>query len=273
MVMLIPDSPIAPFATGTGTSVTAVQTFTVPSGMNYLAWAQAEAVPLAPAVAEGVGGVVAFAGRDWAHTPSEFFVEIAGTRLEATWGQMQITEPRWWPFHSQVRPGSTIGITYEPLDALADNGELAFNVLWSPDKSGDHVQRLCSRETASTTATGESITISGGAVINDYSVAFVPGGAEAADDPMGGRHTAKSGAFQFPELTLAYEQPGIEATSGSSQPWLNVVGFGDTPPLNIPITKETAVITSSLVTDTTSDNADAYAYGIGYRPKVSAKVA
>ena len=267
-MVLFPDSPIAPFASGTGTAVTAAQTWVVPSGMNYLAYIKAFFVPEAPAVAEGVGAVIAMVGQDWKHTPSEFFTEIGGTRLEAPWGQLVKATPRWWPFHLPIKPGGTIGVTAEPIDALADNGEIGIDVLYSDVKSGEAVQRLMSRETANTTTTGASITISGAAKVTDYTVSYVPGGVLVADEEVTGRLAVTSGALvAWQTLTLSYHVHGIEATSGGNQPELSVAGLPPYDPLNITIKDETAAFSSRLTETSAPGNAAAYAYGIGYTPK------
>ena len=74
-------SPVTPFATGTTTAETAVQTFTVPSGVVELVSVRGLVTSEAPAPAEALAGVFAMGGQDWKHTPYEWFSEIGGPAI------------------------------------------------------------------------------------------------------------------------------------------------------------------------------------------------
>lgn len=261
-------SPIAPTATGTGTDATAVQTFTVPSPAVELIAARVHVVAEAPAPAEGVCGVVAFGGQDWKHVPFEFFSEIGGTHLGAINGNAYAVEPRWWRANLPVKAGSTIGVSYEPLDALADNGEWFIDCVWSSVRTGlPAVQRLCSRETSTATATGASITIPDPTSIVDFSFALVPGGVLVADEEVTARLTVNCGALnEIQQMSLGSAVHGIEATSGQS--WTSLMKRE----IDIGLKSNPAVFTSSISVTSSPSNAGAYAYSIGYVPAVVAQV-
>lgn len=260
---VFPDAPITRWATGTGTDVTAFQTFTVPSGANFLAFVKGKVTPLAPAVAEGIGGIFSMGGQDWKHTPYEWPAAIGGNRLGTINGSPPMTEGQWWDCHLPVRPGSTIGVAYEPMDAVADNGEASFSCIYSSTKLGVSRQRLFTRETINTTTTGESITVTNAGSVVDFTVGMIPGGVVAADDPEVGRISATSGALVDQQtLRLDYVIHGIEATSGESMTTLSKAE------IDIVVRDDPAVFTALLVEAIGPTNAGAWFYGIGYTPKV-----
>ena len=254
------DSPITPTATGTGTDVTTIVTWVVPSGVAELVAVRGHVTSEAPAPAEGVCGVFAMGGQDWKYSPYEWLSEIGGSHLGAIDGCAYAVEPRWWEAHIPLKAGSTIGVTYEPLDALAANGEFLIDVVYASEPTGlQPVQRLCSRETASSTTTGASITISDAAVLVDFSYAFVPGGVLVADEEVTSRITVTSGSINR-RLSLGNIVHGIEATSGQS--WTTLMKRE----INIQVVTRPCIFNSSIVVTSSSTNADAYAYGIGYIP-------
>ena len=255
-------SPVTPFATGTSKTQTEIATFTVPSGVVELVSVRGLVTSEAPAPAEALAGVFAMGGQDWKHTPYEWFSEIGGNKLGAING-IPSMEPRWWSAHLPVKAGSTIGVSYEALDSLSGNGEALIDCKWSTIPSGmAPIQRLCSRETASTTATGSSITISNAKILRDFTFAFVPSGVVVADEEVSARLTVNSGALAEQQtMSLSSIVHGIEATSGQNVTTLNKAI------IDIPVRDDPAVFTSSIAITSASTNADAYAYSIGYQPR------
>lgn len=256
------DAPITRWATGAATAVTAFQTFTVPSGANFLAFVKGKVTSLVPAPAEGVGGIFSMGGQDWKHTPYEWPAAIGGNHLGAINGSTPMTEAQWWPCHLPIRPGSTIAVAYEPMDALAGNGEASFSCIYSSTQLGVARQRLFTRETANTATTGESITVTNAGSIVDFSCGMVPGGVVAADDPEVGRISATSGALVDQQtLRLDYVIHGIEATSGVSGTTLSKAE------VDITVRDDPAVFSALLVEAIAPTNPGAWFYGIGYTPK------
>ncbi len=258
-----PTSPVTPFATTTGTAETAQQTFTVPSGAVELVAVRGHVTSEAPAPAEGLAGVFKITGQDWQHTPYEFFSEIGGNHLGSINGSAYAIEPRWWAARLGVKAGSTIACTIEMLDALAGNGEASIDCLWSSTRTGlPPVQRLCSRETASTTATGASITVTNASRVVDFTYAYVPNGVLVADEEASSILTVNSGGLSGQQtMSLSNIVHGIEATSGQS--WTTLMKAE----VDIAVRDDPAVFNSSIALTSTSTNADCYAYSIGYIPK------
>jgi len=260
---IFPTSPVAPFATGTGVAESGQQTFTVPSGVVEMVAIRGHVTAEAPAPAEGMCGVFKVTGTDWKHTPYEFFSEIGGSNLGAIDGNAYAIEPRWWPARLPVKAGATIAVTIEMLDAMAGNAEALVDILWSTTRTGlPPVQRLCSRETASTSATGASITVTNASRLVDYTYAYVPGGVLVADEEVTSRLTVTSGALSEQQtMSLGNVVHGIEATSGQS--WTTLMKAD----VDIPVRDDPAVFNASIAVTSASGNADAYAYSIGYIPK------
>lgn len=260
--MTVYPQRVVSFATGAGTDETAEQTFTIPSNAVAIHKIRGHVHATQGDPAESIFGVFTLTGQDWKHNPYEWFSEIGPSKLGAVDQVGYPNEPRWWPVNLPVAPGGTIAATYEPLDALANNGRANVDVLWSTvGGEGEPTQRLCSRETATSTATGPTLTISGAAKMVDFTIG-VAGSTVAADDPSDGRLDLTSSALVGQQtFGLSFNLHTIEATSGVEQTSL----FSTM--IDIDVDKDPAVVTSAITVTTALTTAAAYAYGLGYRPK------
>lgn len=262
MVAVFPTVPMTSTATGAGTAESAEVAITVPSRAVEIVATRGHVHATQGDPAESVFGVFKLKGQDFKYNPYEWFSEIGSAKLGAVDQSGYALEPKWWEAHLPVDPGSTIAVTYEPLDALANNGQFLAEILWSTARTGLPIrQRLCSRETASSTATGPTLTITGAARIVDFTVGNTAS-TVAADDPSNGRLTVVSSAFdEAQQMSLAFNIHTIEATSGVAQTCLF------RREVDIPVSGDPAVITSSITVDTALTTASAYAYSIGYLVK------
>ena len=257
-------SPVTPFATGTtGGTATADQTFTVPSGAVELVSIRGHITAEAPAPAEGLCGKFSLGGQDFKNRPFDFISEIGGNHLGSINGSAYAVQPHFWRANLPVKAGSTLGVNVTPIDSLAGNGEALIDVIWSTQETGLRpVQRLASTSTASTTATGSSITVVGASKVVDFTYAFVPSGVLVADEEASSILTVNSGALEGQQtISLGNIVHGIEATSGQS--WTNLMRCL----VDIPVRDDPAVFTSSIAVNSASTNADAYLYSIGYEIK------
>jgi hypothetical protein len=126
---------LAAFATGTGTAVTAVQNVTVPANAVELIAARMSVTAVAPAAAESVMGVGKLTGDNWQNNPWEMAAEIGAAHLGLINGPIA-AKPRWWSANLPVTPNAIIGFTYEPVDALADDGTCQPEFRWSNVRTG-----------------------------------------------------------------------------------------------------------------------------------------
>jgi len=214
----------------------------------------------APAVGESSFMIGSFVGNNFRNTPAELASNVVCNRLEATAGGMT-HPPRWYEFNLPVPSGTDIQTQVENVDSNAGNTEFVFDVIWSDSANGTPMNRLFARETIITTTIGLSIVISEGARVTDYSTVVVPGGTLVADEEESGRISATSTGFGIVNtLTQSYMVQPIEATSGSSNTWVNYSN------LDLPITQLTSTVTSSLSQTSAPTNPSQWLYGIGYQP-------
>lgn len=253
---------VATGTTGTGLDETAEVTFVAPSNAVQLNRLRGHIHGTAPSAAESGFGVFKVRGQDWKHSPYEFFSEIMPGKLGTVDQVGYEREPRWWNAYLPIVPGGTYAVTYEPLDAMAADGRFDVDVEYSTiEGGGEPMQRLASRETATSTATGPTITISGAAKVVEYTIGVAPS-TVAADDPSDGLiAVTSSGLVGQQTFNLSFNVHSIEAISGVASTSLFQA------PQDIDVEAETLVITSAITVTTALTTAGAYAYAIGYRPK------
>ena len=254
---------VTAFAIGTGTDATTAQTLTVPDNAVELVAVRGTLTSTAPNPAESGMGVFALGGDNFINRPYEWFSEILSAKLGAVDEHAADHEERWWPAFLPVKPGANFAATFEPLDALAGNGQATIDCKWSTKPTGmAPIKRLASRETASTTATGPSITLTDARKIIEYTVAY--GAATvAADDPSVARLTVTSNnLLEVQSITQTAVIHGIEATAGVA---VSRLVHSDVD-IDIANPNGNTVFSSALTVDTALTTAAAYAYSIGYNP-------
>src|SRR3990167_5328643 len=217
----------------------------------------------APAPAESVMGIGKFKGDNWSNPPFEFAAEIGAAHLGAINGPFA-AQPRKWKANLPVTPNSTIDFTYEPIDALADNGRCSLLTQWSTVRTGLRgVKRIFSREIATSTTTDSSITIRD--ALRLTKAYFGVGAATvAADDP--GDYSISielTGVAEQPNIQLNTMLHGIEATSGMEISYLEEtsVDLGLQPA----VTQITPTVTLTETTALTT--AGQWFYGFEYIPR------
>ena len=254
---------VVAFATGTGTAVTAEQTLTVPDNAVELVAVRGTLTSTAPNPAESGIGVFALAGNNFLNRPYEWFTEILSAKLGAVDQHAPSHEDRWWPANLPVKPGANLAATFEPLDALAADGQATIDVKWSTKKTEmPATKRLASRETASTTTSGPSITLSDAKKITEYTVVYTAA-TVAADDPSVARLTITSNnLLEVQSITQTAVIHAIEATSGVAKAFLTHADID----VDVTNPNSNTVFSSSLTVDTALTTAAAYAYSIGYEP-------
>lgn len=255
-------SPITSTATGTGTAETADVAFSVPSNAVEIIAVRGHVHATNGDPAESILGVFKIKGQDFGWNPYEWFSEIGPAKLGAVDQTGYAQEPRWWKAYLPTVASSQLAVSYEPLDALANNGQFKIDVSWSSTRTGlAPIQRLCSRETATSTSTGPSLTLSGAERLVEYCIA-VSTSTVAADDPSNGKLQVVSGGLEGQQLLeLTYNIHSIEATSGIA---LTSLMYDD---VDIPFqSKESATFASTFTIDTALGTAGQYAYSLAYVP-------
>jgi len=254
---------LAAFATGTGTAETAEQSVVVPANAVELIALRMAATSTLPSVAESVMGVGKLKGNNWQNNPYEIAAEIGAATLSAINGPFA-QQPRWWKANLPVSPNSTLSFTYEPVDALAGDGQCQVEFRWSDVRTGiQGVKRLFSREIATSTTTN-TLTAINDAVKITRAYFAVGAATVAADDP--GQYSLtleSSGLAKQQTMQVATTLIGIEATSGMEISYLM-----DTP-VDIDLLPNVAQLSfSATLTETAAlGTAGQWMYGVEYIPR------
>lgn len=218
----------------------------------------------APAPAESVMGIGKLKGDNWNNPPYEFAAEIGAAHLGAIGGPFA-QQPRKYPANLPVSPNSTVQFTYEPIDALADNGTVSVKFKWSNVPTGlQGVKRVFSREIGTGTTTDSSVTLRDCAKITK--LYFGVGAATvAADDPGDYSITIEmTGILEHPTSQMNTQLIGIEATSGMEISYLEEEAVDLT--LQAGVSQITPAVT---LTETTAlGTAGQWFYGFEYVPRL-----
>ena len=259
---LVPHDSIA---TGAGTAETAQTTFVVPSRAVEHVCVRLDVNATNGDPAESIAGIGKIVGQDWTQNPFEFSSEIGSAKVGAVDEVGYEREPRWWGSHLPTVPGATYADTYEPVDALANNGRYEIENVWSTLRgTGLPTRRLFSRETSTGTAiatvAGVTLTLTGVRSLTDYSLG-VSTSTVAADDPSDGRETLTSSGLEQQQMSMNFNIHAIEATSGKALTSLRQ------REIDIAATGDPVVITSSFTVVTAHTTAGQFWHGIGYVPR------
>ena len=255
-------SPIISTATGTGTAEPADVTFTVPSNAVEIVATRGHVHATNGDPAESIAGVFKLKGQDFKWNPYEWLSEIGPAKLGAVDQTGYFTEPRWWKAYLPVTPSAQLAVSYEPVDALANNGQFKVDISWSSIRTGlAPVQRPASRETATSTSTGPSLTLSGAERLVEFCLG-VSTSTVAADDPSNGKLQVVSGGLKDQQLLeLTFNIHTIKATSGIA---LTTLMYDD---VDIEFqSKESATFASTFTVDTVLGTAGQYWYSLGFIP-------
>lgn len=254
---------LAAFATGTGTAETAAQNVTVPADSRELISLQMWVTALAPAPAESVMGIGKLKGDNWVNPPYEIAAEIGSAHLGAIGGPW-FAQPRKWPANLPVSPNSTIQFTYEPIDALADNGQVSVKFKWSNVRTGAQgVKRVFSREVPTSTTTDSSVTLRD--CLSITKLYFGVGASTvAADDPGDYSITIEmTGISEHPTSQMNTQLSGIEATSGLE------ISYLEEETVDLTLLPDVSQITPVVTLTETSalGTAGQWFYGFEYIPR------
>ena len=254
---------LAAFASGTGTAETAAQSVSIPADAVELISVQMWSTALAPAVAESVMGIGKLKGDNWSNPPYEIAAEIGSAHLSAIGGPFA-SQPRKWPANLPVTPNSTVDFTYEPIDALADNGRASVKFKWSNVRTGQAgVKRIFSREVPTSTTTDSSVTIRDAASITKTYFG-VGASTVAADDPGDYSITIELvGVMEHPTTQMNTQLIGIEATSGME------ISYLEEETVDLTLQPSVSQITPAVtLTETTAlGTAGQWFYGFEYVPR------
>ena len=249
------------WATGAGTAETAEQAVEIPSNVKEIIAVRGHVVATNGDPAESIIGVFRFVGDNFKNRPYEWFSEIGSGKVGAIDEVGYEREPRWWDCHLPVSAGSPIGVTYEPIDALANNGRASIDLKFSTQRTGMTPRlRKCTRETATSTTTGEALSLTKVGSVVDFcwgeSTSTV-----AADDPVAASIvvTCESLIGQQ-DISLNTTIHTIEATSGVAKTSLQYAE------IDMPSSNPTARFTAQLTQDVDLGTAGQWFYSIGYIP-------
>lgn len=249
------------FATGTGTNETAEQDVPVPANAVELIATQGDVHVTQGDPAESIIGVFRLKGDNWQNNPYEWFSEIGSAKLGAIDQVAYDGEPRWWKANLPVKSNSTIKLTYEPLDALANNGMASAKFRWSSTRTGlPPTKRKCSREVATSTLTDASITLTDLGVVTAL-IFGVTATTVAADDPGDYSLSVECSALAEQQtIQSSTVIHSIEATTGIAKTALRY------DPQDIPAKSANATFNATLTETTALGTAGTWFYAIEYIP-------
>jgi len=151
------------------------------------------------------------------------------------------------------------------MDSNIGNTEESVDIIWSNQVNGDRIYREFNRAKISTTLSGDNVDISDGLELRDFTAVQTPGGVVVADEEIVSRITINSTGFGISNsLTQTAVTHGIENTSGSTITDINYEN------VSLPITSQTAIVTSSLAISSDSTNPFSWAIGVGYTKRINA---
>jgi len=262
--MAVYVTTLDPFALGTAAGSEVTSNITTPSNAVEMVATRAYLTSDAPSVAQT--GIVAMSikGTDFANQPTEWLPDLMNSKLGTANGQGQFNEQKWEFWNQPARPNSEWTFSANSLDAISGNGTAAVDILWSTTPSGRTPrQAKISGTTATTTASGASVTLSGIQSVTDYSIAVCPT-TISGDEPGSGKITLTSSALAEQQSTsLSYTQSAVEATSGICYSPIQRVKCA----LPIQSGKQvSATFTSSIDVNAALGAAGIYLYSIGYTP-------
>ena len=208
-------------------------------------------------------GIGKLKGDNWSNPPYEVAAEIGSAHLGAIGGPFA-PQPRKWPANLPVTPNARIDFTYEPIDALADDGWVSAKFKWSNVKTSQQgLKRVFSREVPTSTTTDSSVTIRDAASITK--TYFGVGAATvAADDPGDYSITIEmTGIMEHPTTQMNTQLIGIEATSGLE------ISYLEEETVDLTLQPQVSQITPAVtLTETTAlGTAGQWFYGFEYVPR------
>lgn len=257
------STSLPPFAGGTGIAISAEQTITPPSQSAQIAFIKHTTAQEAPGVAQSSCTFLRVFGSSYTSTPTELVSNIVGNRLAAI--NAGATYPARWYEFNQPHPIVNFSCESQNMDSNAGDTEESVDIIWSNQVNGDRIYREFNRAKISTTLTGDNIDISDGLELRDYTFIQCPGGVVVADEEIVSRGTINSTGFGISNsLSQTANTMSIEATSGSTITDINYEN------VSLPITSQTAIVTSSLAISSDSTNPFSWAVGVGYTKRVNA---
>ena len=258
---IFPSRARTSWATGTGTAETAVQAVEIPSNVVEIVAVRGHVQATQGDPAESLIGVFKLTGDNFKNRPFEWFSEIGSAKLGAIDEVGYEREPRWWDCHLPVSGGTPIEVTYEPVDALANDGRASIDLKFSTERTGIPPRlRKCTRETATSPTTGEALSLTKVGSVVDFAWGLSTA-TVAADDPTAASIvvTCESLIGQQ-DISLNTMVHTIEATSGRALTSLQYVE------IHMPSSNPTSRFTAALTSDTALTNAGQWFYSIGYIP-------
>ena len=254
-----------PFSSGTGTSETSTVSVQIPSNARSLVAVRGHASSVQGNPAEAIAGVFKITdggGGAFNSSPFEWFAELGNPKLGSVDQVGSPLEPRYWKANLPVIGSGTMNLSYEPLDVLANNGTVSADFVWStePTQGINSRKRICSRETATSSTTGESLQIQDMAVLTD--ITFLVTASTVGADDSGAYSLAVTSSSLNDQQTVSMNGMVhvIEGTSGVAQSVLQQ------RQISINASSPVARFTSTLSEHVALGTAGMWAYSIGYIP-------
>jgi len=200
---------------------TLLQNYRTPNFENdegEIEWMSMWWVDAAPAVGEGLGGILSLQGKDFHHT-IELPMPTGGAHLAAI-GARSLTPMQQWFVNIPLDGGEFFDIVLESIDTVAANGRAGVTFGYMDGRSGlPVIESKMARETQITLA-GETplvdIEFQGISKVVEGIGVIIPSGTVTADIEIAGGFRVKSTAFR-PTREFSWDinpWPAMEATSG-----------------------------------------------------------
>jgi len=188
--------------------------------VGELEWLTLWIVDTAPAVGEGIGAILSFAGKDF-DWEIELPFPTGGSHLAAI-GARSLTAMQQWFVNVPLEGQEFFSLKIETLDTVASNGRAGVTFGYMDARSGEPViQSKMSRETA-ITAAGETeltaVEFQGITKVVEGLGIIVPSGTLTADMEIAGGFRVKNTAFR-PLNEFSWDinpWTAMEATSGQT---------------------------------------------------------
>ena len=208
-------SSVTPFALGTAVNTRVSSSFNVPSNAVELVATRNYVVSTAPNPAETLAVKVDIGGQDWNNSPAEHVPMLGYSKLGAIGNNAQLIEDKFTHWNLPVKANSSLEIGGTLLDALAGNGKLATDFVWSTVPTGQiPYLRKVSATTSTATTNGASVTLSGVSRLTGLDAIILPSTIAGDNASNGFIEVTSSSLAEQQQTSVGYQVGAIEATSG-----------------------------------------------------------
>ena len=252
-------------STGTGVNETSPTSVNVPANAVELVSMHIDVTSTQANPAESIIGIGKLTGDNWLNNPYEVAVEIGSSKLGAVSqsGYYTNSSLRPWKANLPVTKNSTISFTYQPMDALANNGLCQATFRWSTEPSGlPPRKRKFTRAISTDTTSNSDITLTDLKSVTEV-IFGVTATTVSADDPGNYSLSLESSSLKEQQTVQAGTIiSSIEATSG-----IGLTSLTREPQsiLTLPGTSQ-ATFSANLTATSGLSTAGIWFYGIEYIP-------